>query len=108
PPDVRGRTVILIDDGLATGSTMRAAIESLRTQGPARVVSAVPVGAADTCAEFESVADESVCARTPEPFLGVGRWYDDFSPTGDEEVRTLLARNQAEGVPLTGASPPGR
>src|SRR2546430_15379168 len=75
-PDVRGRTVILVDDGLATGSTMRAAVAALRRQGPARVIVAVPVGAPQTCAEFEAEADEAVCARTPEPFHAVGLWYD--------------------------------
>jgi predicted phosphoribosyltransferase len=95
PPDVRGRTVILVDDGLATGSTMRAAVAALRRQGPARVVVAVPVGAAETCAELSDEADETVCARTPEPFLAVGMWYEDFSQTSDEEVRELLARAMA-------------
>jgi predicted phosphoribosyltransferase len=90
PPEVRGRVVILVDDGLATGSTMRAAVAALRRQGPARVVVAVPVGAAETCAEFQSVADETVCARTPEPFYAVGLWYGDFAQTTDEEVRALL------------------
>jgi len=89
-PDVRGRTVILVDDGLATGSTMRAAVAALRQQHPARIVVAAPVGAADTCAEFQHEADEAVCARTPEPFLAVGMWYADFSQTMDEEVRELL------------------
>src|SRR5262245_37070546 len=77
PPDVRGRVVILIDDGLATGSTMRAAVAALRRLGPARVVVAVPVGAPETCAELRGEADEVVCARTPDPFYAVGRWYDD-------------------------------
>jgi predicted phosphoribosyltransferase len=92
PPDVRGRTVILVDDGLATGSTMRAAVAALRRQGPARIVVAVPVGAPETCAEFEREADEVVCARTPEPFYAVGLWYGDFSQTTDEEVHELLER----------------
>jgi predicted phosphoribosyltransferase len=96
PPDVRGRTVILIDDGLATGSTMRAAVAALRQQEPARIVVAVPVGAADTCAEFRTEADEIVCARTPEPFHAVGLWYDDFSQTTDEEVHDLLRRGTEE------------
>jgi predicted phosphoribosyltransferase len=90
--DVRGKTVILIDDGLATGSTMRAAIKALRRQGPARIVVAVPVGAASTCAEFQSIADDCICAITPEPFRAVGLWYEDFSQTTDEEVAELLAR----------------
>ena len=92
PPDVRGRTVLLVDDGLATGSTMRAAAAALRKLRPARVVIAVPVGSADTCAELADAADEVVCARTPEPFYAVGLWYDDFSQTTDEEVHELLDR----------------
>jgi putative phosphoribosyl transferase len=92
PPDARGRVVILVDDGLATGASMRAAVEALRRLGPARIVVAVPVGSPQTCAEFQAEADEAICARTPEPFFGVGRWYDDFSQTTDEEVRSLLRR----------------
>ena len=91
-PDVRGRTVILIDDGLATGSTMRAAVAALRRQGPARIVVAVPVGAADVCADFQREADEAICARTPEPLHAVGLWYGDFSQTTDEAVRDLLGQ----------------
>jgi predicted phosphoribosyltransferase len=94
-PDVRGKTVILVDDGLATGSTMRAAVAALRQQHPGRIVVAAPVGAADTCAEFQAEADEAVCARTPEPFLAVGLWYRDFSQTTDEEVRQLLEQAEA-------------
>ena len=90
PPDRRGRTVILVDDGLATGSTMRAAVAAVRRQDPARVVVAVPVAAPDTCAEFRHVADEIVCAHTPEPFCAVGYWYEDFSQTTDDEVRRFL------------------
>jgi putative phosphoribosyl transferase len=90
PPDVRGRTVILVDDGLATGSTMRAASAALRKQGPARIVVAVPVSAPQTCDEFRAEVDEVVCAITPEPFHAVGLWYEDFSQTTDEEVRALL------------------
>jgi putative phosphoribosyl transferase len=97
-PEVRGRTVILVDDGLATGSTMRAAVAALRKQGPARVIVAVPVGAAETCAEL-SVGAEVVCARTPEPFLAVGMWYDDFTQTSDEEVRELLERAAHDHAP---------
>jgi putative phosphoribosyl transferase len=92
PLDVHDRTVILVDDGLATGSTMRAAIAALRQQGPRRIVVAVPVGAPDTCADFGREADEAICARTPEPFYSVGLWYDDFSQTTDKEVRALLER----------------
>jgi predicted phosphoribosyltransferase len=100
PPDVRGRTVILVDDGLATGSTMRAAVAALRRQDPARVVVAVPVGAPDTCAEFEREADDVVCAVTPEPFYAVGLWYGDFAQTTDEEVHDLLERAAEEHAPL--------
>jgi predicted phosphoribosyltransferase len=92
PPDVRGRTVILIDDGLATGSTMRAAVAALRRLGPARLVVAVPVASADTCEDLGAEVDEVVCACTPEPFHAVGLWYDDFTQTTDEEVHELLER----------------
>lgn len=88
--DVRGRTVILVDDGLATGATMRAAVAALRQCEPARIVVAAPVGARDACDEFRVLADDVICARTPEPFYGVGLWYDDFSQTSDDEVRDLL------------------
>jgi putative phosphoribosyl transferase len=91
-PEIRGRTVILIDDGLATGATMRAAVKALRQCGAARIVVAVPVGPPDTCKEFEDVADEVVCASAPEFFQAVGQYYEDFSQTTDEEVRALLAR----------------
>ncbi|MEW5927497.1 MAG: phosphoribosyltransferase [Gemmatimonadota bacterium] len=91
PPEVAGKTVILVDDGLATGSTMRAAALALRPLDPARIVVAVPVAAAETCDEFRDVVDDIVCSLTPEPFYGVGQWYDDFSQTTDEEVRELLA-----------------
>jgi len=99
PPDVRGRTVIVVDDGLATGSTMRAAVAALRRQGPARIVVAAPVGASETCAEFQAEADETVCARTPEPFYAVGLWYRDFSQTTDEEVHDLLEQAAEEHAP---------
>jgi predicted phosphoribosyltransferase len=92
PPDVRGRTVILVDDGLATGATMFAAIEALRNQNPARIVVAVPTASPDTCEEMKQKADEVICAITPEPFHAVGRWYRDFSQTTDEEVAALLAQ----------------
>jgi len=91
-PDVHGRTVILVDDGLATGSTMRAAVAALRKQRPARIVVAVPVAAPETCEEFKTEVDEVVCAATPRMFNGVGRWYGDFSQTTDEEVHELLAQ----------------
>ena len=99
PPDVRGRTVILVDDGLATGSTMRAAVAALRQQGPARIVVAVPIGAPETCSEFEREADDVICAVTPQPFHAVGLWYADFSQTTDEEVRDLLARAARDHEP---------
>ena len=89
--DVAGRIVIIIDDGLATGATMRAAVKALRMRDPARIVVAVPVGAEETCRALRKEADEVVCLHTPEPFGGVGAWYDDFSQTEDEEVRQLLA-----------------
>jgi putative phosphoribosyl transferase len=92
PLAVTGRTVILVDDGLATGSTMRAAVAALAQQEPARIVVAVPIAAADSCEELAAHADEVVCVVTPEPFFAVGLWYEDFSPTSDEEVRELLAR----------------
>jgi predicted phosphoribosyltransferase len=92
PLDVRGRTVILVDDGLATGSTMRAALQALRPQHPAAIVVAVPVAAQRTCAEFRSEADDVICASTPEPFHAVGLWYADFTQTTDQEVHDLLAR----------------
>jgi predicted phosphoribosyltransferase len=88
--DLRGRTAILVDDGLATGSTMRAAVQAVRVHEPARVIVAVPVGAPATCDEFQDITDETVCARTPEPFSAVGLWYRDFSQTSDDEVRALL------------------
>jgi predicted phosphoribosyltransferase len=93
PPDVSGRTVILVDDGLATGSTMRAAVEALREEGAKKIVVAVPVAAPDTCAAMKDEVDEIVCALTPEPFRAVGIWYADFSETTDEEVRDLLSRH---------------
>ncbi|MFL5802539.1 MAG: phosphoribosyltransferase [Roseiflexaceae bacterium] len=92
PPDVRGRTVILVDDGLATGATMYAAVQALRQQQPASIVVAVPIAAPETCAELSEEVDEIICAVTPEPFHAIGLWYEDFSPTTDEEVRDLLAR----------------
>jgi predicted phosphoribosyltransferase len=94
PPDVRGRTVILIDDGLATGSTIRAAVAALRQQEPARIIVAVPIAAPETCEELRSEVDEVVCAVTPQPFYAVGVWYQDFSETSDDEVRELLQQAQ--------------
>jgi len=97
PPDVRGRTVILIDDGLATGATMHAAIEALRQQQPARIVMAVPTASPDTCDQLRAEVDEVICAITPDPFYAVGLWYEDFAQTTDEEVRDLLARSVSPG-----------
>ncbi len=97
PVRVAGRTVILVDDGLATGSTMRAAVRALRQQQAARIIVAVPIAAPSTCAEMEKEADEVVCAATPEPFRAVGLWYEDFTQTTDEEVRELLDRPTVEG-----------
>ncbi|MDQ3253670.1 MAG: phosphoribosyltransferase [Acidobacteriota bacterium] len=98
-PDVQGRTVILVDDGLATGSTMRATAMALRQQQPARIVVAVPVASSQTCDEFRAEVDDIVCAVTPEPFRGVGQWYEDFSQTTDEEVHDLLERAAGRGKP---------
>jgi erythromycin esterase-like protein/predicted phosphoribosyltransferase len=104
PPDVRGRTVILIDDGLATGATMQAAIKALRELAPARVIVAVPTAPEDTCQSLRAEADEVICDITPEPFLGVGVWYADFSQTSDDEVRTLLAQS-VEAEPPAASRP---
>jgi predicted phosphoribosyltransferase len=92
PLDVRDRIVILVDDGLATGSTMLAAVRALAQMGPARTIVAVPTGAADTCEALRTEADEVVCAMTPANFRAVGLWYANFSQTGDEEVHELLER----------------
>jgi len=89
-PAIRDRTVLLVDDGLATGSTMQAATLALRQQGPARIVIAVPVGASETCTQLGGLADGVVCLQTPEPFTAVGLWYEDFGQTSDEEVAHLL------------------
>jgi len=99
PLDVQGRTVIVVDDGLATGSTMRAAVKALRQKQPQQIVVAVPVGARATCDSFKTEADTmAVCAITPEPFQAVGLWYLDFSQTTDDEVRDLLARAEQTKV----------
>jgi putative phosphoribosyl transferase len=95
-PEIQGKTAILIDDGLATGATMRAAVKALRQRGAAKIVVAVPVGPLDTCKEFEEEADEVVCASAPEFFQAVGQYYEDFSQTSDDEVRELLARAAGE------------
>ena len=91
-PAIQGRTIILVDDGLATGATMRAAVAALRQQQPAHMVVAVPIAASSICDEFKTEVDDVICAATPEPFYAVGLWYEDFSPTSDAEVRDLLAR----------------
>jgi predicted phosphoribosyltransferase len=91
PVDVHEKTIILVDDGLATGATMMAAVRALRQQKPGRIVVAAPVAATDTCEQLRAFADEVICAATPEPFRAVGLWYDDFSQTTDEEVKQLLA-----------------
>src|SRR6059058_4939039 len=91
-PELRNRVVILVDDGLATGATMRAAVAALRQRGVAKIVVAAPVGAPDTCRELEQEADETICAIAPEFFQAVGQYYEDFSQTSDEEVRELLSR----------------
>jgi putative phosphoribosyl transferase len=98
-PEVRGRTVVIVDDGLATGSTMRAAVAALRQQAPERIVVAVPVAPPSTCQELRAEADEVVCLATPEPFSAVGLWYRDFSETSDAEVRDLLSRAPASRQP---------
>jgi putative phosphoribosyl transferase len=91
-PTISGRIVILIDDGLATGSTMKAAIAALRRQNPAKIVVAVPTAPADTCDELQHEADEVICAVTPEPFYAVGLWYENFEQTTDAEVTELIRR----------------
>ena len=91
-PILQGRTVILVDDGLATGATMRAAVVALQQQKPAKIIVTVPVSASETCHQFQSKVDEVVCAATPSPFYSVGLWYEDFPQTTDEEVRDLLEK----------------
>jgi putative phosphoribosyl transferase len=103
PLEVRDRTVILIDDGLATGSTMRAAVAALRTRNPARVVVAVPTAAADSLESLRSQADEVVALATPEPYVAVGVWYGSFEQTGDEEVRSLLEAARGALAPSVGS-----
>lgn len=90
-PDLSGKIVILIDDGLATGASMRAAVESVRAQNPAKIIVAVPTASPETCQQFEQIVDQIVCDTTPIPFHGVGMWYADFTQVSDEEVRQLLA-----------------
>lgn len=105
PVAVAGKIVILVDDGLATGSSMLAAVEALRENHPARLVAAVPVGAADTCSALGRYADDVVCAITPTPFYGVGAWYADFRQTTDDEVRGLLWRAEKEWAHARDAEP---
>jgi putative phosphoribosyl transferase len=100
-PNVAGRTVILVDDGLATGSSMRVAVAALRHENPASIVVAVPIAPPDTCAMLRQEAEEVVCASTPEPFFAVGLWYEDFSQTEDEEVHDLLERARRENAPAS-------
>ncbi|ATB29798.1 phosphoribosyltransferase [Melittangium boletus] len=97
-PDAHGRTVILVDDGLATGATMRAAVEALRKEAPALIIVGVPVAAKETCEALRDEVDDIICARTPEPFWAVGDWYQDFEQTSDEEVQQLLQRAAQEHV----------
>jgi len=94
PLDVKGKTVILIDDGLATGASMHAAVQAVRALGPAAIVIAVPAAAASTCYRLRSFVDDIVCVITPEPFYAVSAWYDDFSQTTDEEVASLISPPQ--------------
>ncbi|MEH1803809.1 phosphoribosyltransferase [Nostoc sp.] len=100
--NLQGRTVILVDDGLATGATMWAAVVTVRKQQPAQIVIAVPVAAPETCQELETEVDETVCISTPSPFQSVGLWYESFPQTTDEEVRDLLAKAAKNGevIPL--------
>jgi putative phosphoribosyl transferase len=95
-PDVTGHTVMLVDDGLATGSSMRVGVAALRQEKPVQIVVAVPIAPPDTCAMLRREAEEVVCAMTPEPFFAVGLWYEDFSQTTDEEVHDLLERARRE------------
>jgi len=96
--EIRGKTVILIDDGLATGASMHAAILGIRSKQPARIVAAVPTAALETCEAFKQKVDEMICATTPEPFYGVSRWYEEFSQTSDEEVQSLLEEASQHAV----------
>jgi putative phosphoribosyl transferase len=91
-PRMTGRTIMLVDDGLATGSSMRAAVGALRAYRPAKVIVAIPVAPADVCEQLRPLVDDLVCSMTPDPFYAVGLWYDDFSTVTDRDVRQLLAR----------------
>jgi predicted phosphoribosyltransferase len=99
PLSLRGKTILLIDDGLATGSSMRAAIQAVRTHAPSRIVVAVPVASPETCRLLAHEVDEMVCALTPEPFSSVGRWYHHFDQTSDSEVEALLERSGRTALP---------
>jgi predicted phosphoribosyltransferase len=101
-PELEGRTAILVDDGLATGSTMRAAIASLRAQRAKQVIVAVPVAPPDTCAELDAESDGAICLATPQPFLAVGQWYEEFSPPSDDEIREQLLANAREMAQVDG------
>jgi predicted phosphoribosyltransferase len=101
PRSARGRVAILVDDGLATGSTMRAAVLALRQQRPASIVVAVPVAAKQTCDELRTQANEVICGVTPDPLYAVGLWYEDFSQTTDEEAREMLARAENKRTAAT-------
>jgi len=108
PPDLHGRTVLVVDDGMATGYTFRAALAGLRRQGPERLVAAVPVAPAESLEVLHGLADDVVCLATPEPFVAVGVWYEDFSQTSDEDVIALLAKHwasQREEHSLPAATP---
>jgi putative phosphoribosyl transferase len=98
-PAIPDRVVILVDDGLATGSTMRAAVAALRAEGPREIVVAVPVGAPETCSAMARLADDVVCLMTPEPFYAVGLWYENFDQTDDDEVHDLIERAAMRAVP---------
>ena len=95
-PELTNRSVILVDDGLATGSTMKAAVQAVKQQQPKRIIVAVPVGALETCRMLGDMADEVICARTPQPFSAVGQWYRDFTQTSDDEVMSLLEESQGD------------
>jgi predicted phosphoribosyltransferase len=105
-PAIQDRVIILVDDGLATGATMRAAAQAIRAQRPARLVIAVPVGATPTCEALQAEADEVICLLTPTPFYAVGLWYEDFSPTSDQEVRADLAEAAARPLAAPGGPEP--
>ena len=100
PPDLNGRTVILVDDGLATGSTMSVAVQAVRREDPQRIVVAVPVAARESCEELAGYVDEMICLYTPEPFRAVSLWYQTFEQTSDEEVIELLSRASRHAATL--------